>query len=194
MSGGCFQILANPFILASVLWVLLVSTSTSRADIYSYTDKDGVVHFSNVPTETGWKLIIKEKRFDPKSIKYQPLISKISKKYKVDNSLIKAIIRAESNFNPKAVSKVGARGLMQLMPETAEELNVNDSFNPKENIEGGVKYFKYLLDRFKGELPLAIAAYHAGESTVRKYNGIPPYSSTKKYVKNVLKFFKEYQR
>ena len=186
--------MANPFILASVLWVLLVSTSTSRADIYSYTDKDGVVHFSNVPTETGWKLIIKEKRFDPRSIKYHPLISKISKKYKVDNSLIKAIIRAESNFNPKAVSKVGARGLMQLMPETAEELNVNDSFNPKENIEGGVKYFKYLLDRFKGELPLAIAAYHAGESTVRKYNGIPPYSSTKKYVKNVLKFFKEYQR
>ena len=177
-----------------ILGVLFIFTHGIYADIYKFTDEKGVVHFTNVPTHSKWKLIIKEKRFDPRSIKYQPLISKVSKKYALDDALIRAIIRVESNFNPKAVSTAGAQGLMQLMPKTAEELEVKNPFNPEENVEGGVKYFKYLLDRFDDNIPFAIAAYHAGESSVRKYDGIPPYDSTQKFVKMVLKYFDQYKK
>lgn len=186
--------MVSRFFFPLILGALLVFPSKSRGDIYSFTDKDGVVCFTNVPTEPGGKLIIKEKRLDPRSIKYKHLISKISKKYVVDDALVKAIIRVESNFKTKAVSKAGAVGLMQLMPKTAEEMEVKNPFNPEENIEGGVRYLRYLLDRFKDNLPMAIAAYHAGEGAVTKHNGIPPFNSTQRYVKMVLKHFKKYKR
>ncbi|MEW6615408.1 MAG: lytic transglycosylase domain-containing protein [Thermodesulfobacteriota bacterium] len=194
MFKKCSTKKANLFNLILVLGILSISYSISLADIYSFTDKNGVVHFTNVPTDPRYKLIIKEKHFDSRSINYGSLISKISDKYMVDDTLVRAIIKAESDFNHKAVSNKGAMGLMQLMPGTAEDMDVNNPFDPEENIEGGVRYFKWLLDRFKDNLPLAIAAYHAGGDAVIRYSGIPPFDSTQKYVKQVLKYFKEYKK
>ena len=125
---------------------------------------------------------------------YYPIIIKHSKRYGVDPLLVKAVIMAESGFNPNAVSQVGAQGLMQLMPKTARYLGVEDSFNPEHNIQGGVKYIKRLLDRFNGDVQLALAAYNAGSRNVRKYRGMPPYPETKKYVKKVRHLHSDYKK
>ncbi len=125
--------------------------------------------------------------------RYQPLILEAAYRYKLEPAIIKAIIMAESGFNPKAVSEVGARGLMQLMPRTARSLGVEDSFKPAHNIEAGARYFKYLLDQFDGEIKLALAAYNAGGFNVRKYGGIPPFKETKFYINKVLKYYEAYR-
>ena len=124
---------------------------------------------------------------------FHPIIMQVSMRHNVDPALVKAIILAESRFNPKAVSYRGARGLMQLMPRTARGLGVQDSFNPEHNINGGVKYFKRLLDRFDGDIKLALAAYNAGARKVLKYNGVPPYNQTKKYIKRVFFYYEYYK-
>ena len=124
---------------------------------------------------------------------YQLLIIDAAYRYKVEPAIIKAIIMAESGFNPKAVSRVGARGLMQLMPRTARSLGVKDSFKPAHNIDAGVRYFKYLLDQFDGEIKLALAAYNAGSYNVRKHGGIPRFKATKFYINKVLKYYKAYR-
>lgn len=115
------------------------------------------------------------------------MIEDASAKYGVDSKLIKALVQQESGFNPNAKSKAGALGLMQLMPSTAKGLGVTDPMNPKQNIEGGVKYFKSMLDRFHGNTILALAAYNAGPNAVSKYDGVPPYKETQNYVKSILK-------
>jgi len=125
--------------------------------------------------------------------RYQLLILEAAYRYKVEPAIIKAIIMAESSFNPKAVSRVGARGLMQLMPRTARSLGVEDSFRPAHNIDAGVRYFKHLLDQFDGEIKLALAAYNAGSFNVRKYGGIPPFKATKFYINKVLKYYETYR-
>jgi len=125
--------------------------------------------------------------------RYQRLIIDAAYRYKVEPAIIKAIIMAESGFNPKAVSRVGARGLMQLMPRTAKSLGVEDSFKPAHNIDAGVRYFKYLLDQFDGEMKLALAAYNAGSYNVRKYGGVPPFKETKFYIYKVLKYYEAYR-
>jgi soluble lytic murein transglycosylase-like protein len=174
----------------------LAAFSHSFADIYKYVDEEGVIHFTNVPTDGKYKLILKEKRVQfnlgPNFQKYDPVILKTAEKHSVDYALVKAVIRAESNFNPTAISRVGARGLMQLMPGTAYALRVNDSFHPEDNIEGGVRYLRYLLNLFRGDLPLALAAYNAGEKAVFRYRGIPPYQETRTYVRRVLHYFQEF--
>jgi len=142
-------------------------------------------------------LILKEKRIlfqaNLDVTKYDELINKAANKFKLDSALIKAIIKAESNFNHRAVSRVGAQGLMQLMPKTASSMNVEDSFHPEKNIEGGARYLRYLLNTYKGNLDLALAAYNAGEKAVAKYNyNIPPYRETQNYVKRVYSFYKSY--
>lgn len=124
---------------------------------------------------------------------YHPIIIAASDKHQVDAALIKAIIMAESNFNPFAVSQKGAVGLMQLMPETADDLGVEDLFDPAHNINGGVKYLKQLLMQFNGDIQLAIAAYNAGSKTVQAYGGIPPFKSTQSYVNRVYEYYQYYK-
>jgi soluble lytic murein transglycosylase-like protein len=125
--------------------------------------------------------------------RYHHIVLEAAARYQVEPEIIKAIIMAESGFNPKAVSKVGARGLMQLMPRTAKFLGVKDSFKPDYNIDAGVRYFKQLLDQFDGKVKLALAAYNAGLNNVRKYGGIPPFKATQIYVDKVLKYYEAYQ-
>lgn len=124
---------------------------------------------------------------------YDIFIAQLSKKYKVDFHLIKAIIQTESGFNPYAVSSKGARGLMQLMPETAQRMNVSNLFDPKENIEGGIRYLKYLVSLFDDDLELSLAAYNAGEKVVSQFRGIPPYPETADYVKKVMALYHAYK-
>ncbi len=124
----------------------------------------------------------------------QPVILEASERYKVDHAIIRAIIMAESSYNLMAISKKGAEGLMQLMPNTARELGVTDSFNPTQNIHAGVRYYKKLLRRFKGNVRLALAAYNAGSRNVMEYNGIPPFKATHSYIKKVLYYQRYYQQ
>jgi len=189
----------NPLFLVPV--VLFFMASLCYADIYKYTDPEGVIHLTNVPTEPDvpYVLVMKEKRviFQLKGdiALYDDLIARASEKYRVDSALVKAIIKTESNFNHRAVSPVGARGLMQLMPSTAASLQVKDSFHPETNIDGGVRYIRYLMNLFNGNLPLVLAAYNAGENAVIRHNNrIPPYPETQIYVKRVLNYFDGYNK
>jgi soluble lytic murein transglycosylase-like protein len=124
---------------------------------------------------------------------FEPIITQCSSDYGVDRSLVKAVIHAESSYNPQAVSRKGAQGLMQLMPGTAQDLKVVNSFDPQDNIRGGVRYLRFLLDTFRGDVALALAAYNAGLSKVARYGGIPPYEETRNYVSRVLALQKNYQ-
>ena len=124
---------------------------------------------------------------------YHMFIIQTASHYQIDPALIKAIIMAESGYNTKAISKKGAKGLMQLMPRTAQSLGVEDIFNPHQNITGGVQYFKQMVNRFNGDVKLALAAYNAGSRNVRNYNGVPPFKATRSYIKKVFKFYQIYK-
>ncbi len=125
-------------------------------------------------------------------MRFESLIHEAAEKHQVDVALVKAVIRTESYFNPNATSRVGASGLMQLMPQTARRYGVTDLYSPRQNIEAGVRHLKYLLQRYPRQLHLALAAYNAGEKAVERYQGIPPYPETREYVKKVLKFHELY--
>lgn len=124
-----------------------------------------------------------------KARKFNPYINQYARQYRIDRNLIKAVITAESCFKVKALSHAGAQGLMQLIPATAKRFGVKNSYKPQQNIRGGTKYLRFLMDRFKGDLKKVIASYNAGEGAVDRYKGIPPYKETKQYVKNVLKVY-----
>jgi len=185
-------------IFSLALIVLFGVVLPVEADIYRYIDGNGVMHFTNVPTSSiqNYKLFLKEKpqitnRYSTE--KYDSLISDASERHGVSFPLLKAIIKAESDFDPHAVSKKGATGLMQIMPENFKPLGIRDPFDPWENINAGARYFKQMYDRFKGKLALSLAAYNAGPTAVDRYKTIPPYEETEEYVRRVLKYYYNYK-
>jgi hypothetical protein len=123
----------------------------------------------------------------PEIVEIEAHIREVAVRYDIPPILVAAIVEAESEFNPRAVSRRGARGLMQLMPGTASSLQVSDTFDPYENIEGGVRHLRGLMDRYHGNLPLVLAAYNAGEQAVMAYGGVPPYRETRRYVSRILR-------
>jgi soluble lytic murein transglycosylase-like protein len=136
-----------------------------------------------MPTPAGWVLVSTEFKLPPSA--YDHLIDEAARRYGMNPDLIRAVIRVESAFDPLAVSSAGAQGLMQLMPALAEELGVRDAFDPRENIMAGTRYLSYLLDVHKGSIPLALASYNAGPGAVDRYNGVPPFEETRRYVKTI---------
>lgn len=191
-------------IICQICLLSLIKIS-AQADIYRYEDDEGIVHFTDAPTDKRFKIFMRDLRKDRQlrtkfqfassvnPAEYENLISSCATKYGVNPSLIKAVIHTESGYNPNAVSRKGASGLMQLMPGTARSLKVSNSFDPKDNVEGGVKYLRFLLDTFRGDVSLAVAAYNAGLNKVAKYGGIPPYNETRTYVDRVLSYMQSYQ-
>jgi soluble lytic murein transglycosylase-like protein len=183
------------FSLQVILFSVIPLVHSSYADIYSYLDENGIYHYTNMPsTDQRYKLKWRTKKVFVKpsgiytySKSYEEEILKAAKHYNIDPDLVKAIIKVESNFNSTAVSQKGAMGIMQLMPETAQDYSVSNPFNPMENIEGGTKYLRNLMETFGGDLQLVLAAYNAGENAVIKYGfRIPPFAETADYVEKVL--------
>lgn len=165
------------------------------ADIYRYRDKNGVWHFTNIKNDRRYKLYIRSSKKKPSEYirEYENIIKQASRVFKVEPFLIKAVIKAESDFDNRAVSRKGAQGLMQLMPDTANDMEVEDPFSPEENIFGGTRYLSLLLERFKNNKRLALAAYNAGPEAVEEYGGIPPFSETISFVRRVLNYYKQYR-
>jgi len=183
--------------LAFLITALLGASGANAGGIYTYRDERGVVHFTNVRGDARYRPIksrlsglrviappIETHRFDG-------LIGQTARQHRVQPALVKAVIAAESNFNPDAVSRVGAQGLMQLMPATAASLGVLDPLEPDSNVRGGVAYLRAMLDRY-GELEPALAAYNAGPTSVDRYGGIPPFPETQDYVQRVLTYYRHY--
>jgi len=166
-------------ILLTGMFAVELIVPSSTAEMHK---KDGVIYLTSMPLHAGAD-------FE----RYNTVIWKAAERYQVDYALVKAVIKTESNFNPQAVSRAGAKGLMQLMPGTANALGIDNSFHPEDNIQGGVRHLRYLLDLFQGDMRLALAAYNSGEKVVFRYNGIPPYRETRKYIKQVLRYFHNYR-
>ncbi|HEU4346084.1 MAG TPA: transglycosylase SLT domain-containing protein [Candidatus Binatia bacterium] len=177
---------------------LFLVSGLAGADVYVYKDKQGVLIFTNVPTHGGYRRVIRENHVDPSGAAalhnaYEGLIRSAADRHSMDPDLVRAVIKVESDFNSNARSHKGAMGLMQLMPDTARLHNVTDTFNPSENIEGGIRHLKLLLDRFQGNLELTLAAYNAGMKAVEKHGGIPPFAETRDYVRRVLRHYDAYR-
>jgi len=181
-------------VLAAIVWSM---ASPALADIYMYIDSMGVLHFTNTPTSSDYKLYIKERpkpRPPPHTTKkFDPFIREASDKHGIEFYLLKALIKVESDFNPTAVSRSGALGLMQIMPDNVEAFNIKDPFDPWQNIMGGAGYLRQLLQRFDGKLPLALAAYNAGPTVVEQFRRVPPFKETEEYVKKVMTYYNAYK-
>lgn len=194
------------------------SSLPARADIYRCKRSDGTQHYTNIrepgrrcelvvrgskkskprisprKKSSGAKASSSSRSKDPaRYSRYNGLIDEAAQLYQLPDSFIRAVMRVESDFNPKVVSRAGAMGLMQLMPKTARSMGVSDPFDARQNILGGARYLRILANRFKGDLVLTVAAYNAGEGAVQKYEGIPPYKETQRYVRRVLKHYYAYR-
>ena len=183
-------------LLGGVLLVpFLVGLSPADADIYRYVDADGRVQFTDTPTHGRWDMYRKENpSVESGNRSYLDIIRRHAGFYRLEEALVKAVIKVESDYQPRVVSKKGAQGLMQLIPETAKSLNVNNPFDPSENIRGGSEYLRRMLDLFNDDIELALAAYNSGPTTVRQYGGIPPYDETRNYVKKVKRYLEYYRQ
>ena len=194
--------------LPALILILILGATTLApdlfAEIYSYTDGDGVRHFSNVPTSRRYRLCGSELslnssfRFPRYSSgrnanAYDAIIQEACRHYGTSFGLIKAIIHVESGFNPNAVSRAGALGLMQIMPDNLNDFGVLDPFDPRDNVMGGTWYLKQLMKKYNSDLSLSLAAYNAGPEAVNKYGDIPPFPETKNYVQRVLEFYHHYR-
>jgi len=186
----------------------------AQADIYTYTDADGTVHFTNSPggdkryrvyihgngASGGGKSVAPGVTPVPPSdhdiarfTRYDEWIHQAATLYQIPEQLVRAVIRCESDYDPRAVSVSGARGLMQLMPDTAALMQVRDMDDPRENIFGGVRLLRILANEFNGDLTLTIAAYNAGDGAVMRFGGVPPFGETQGYVVNVTKYYRRYR-
>lgn len=195
-------------LIALLIFVSLAGLSTVYAEMYKFTDKDGIVHYTNV-RPSGQKNVrtfsfpcyasdIKCNQLDWENIPlnrsaFDVEIQAAAEVFAVDDALIRAIIHAESAYHPEALSPKGAQGLMQLMPATQKELQVVDVFDPISNIEGGTLYLSRLLDQFNQNVEFAAAAYNAGPGAVREYGGVPPYRETQEYVRRVKILYRRYR-
>lgn len=209
------------------LWLvgalLLLPAAIAWADVYSYTDKEGVVHFTNIKPRgkggtSGWKKVIVSEpdrgskasasrgacarcdripardRSPERFSRYDAHIYEASELYKIPVPLIRAVIKTESDYDPRVVSSMNAKGLMQLMPEVQDEMGVTDVFDPRDNILGGTRLLRILANRYDGDIVLTIAAYHAGMGSLAKYgNTVPPYTKTRQYLKTVLDRYYDYK-
>ncbi len=181
------------------LFLVLLPIEAFSMEIYQYTDASGITHFTNVPTNSRyqkrkWQIYSSQTPSKKqRRAKYDPFIDFEARSQGIEPALIKAMIRVESDFDPEAVSSAGAQGLMQVMPATAQDLQLEDPFDPEDNIRGGTRYLRYLLDRFESDVTLALAAYHAGPGNVARYGAVPPITQTVRYVKDVLRFYKFYR-
>jgi hypothetical protein len=178
-------------ICVAVLLFLFFSQSVFADVIYYHKGEDGVMHFTDMPVSKEYKVFRifgVPVRTDRDSI--DRLVREASTRYKMDEQLVHAMIQTESAYDSSAVSSAGARGLMQIMPETGQDLGLESPFDPAGNIDAGVRYIRSLLDRFES-LPLALAAYNAGPGTVDRYGGIPPYAETRSYVGKVMKLYEK---
>jgi soluble lytic murein transglycosylase-like protein len=199
----------------SLLAVVLLGAATAllagvaSADIYTYTDADGVVHFTNKPKDGKYKLYLKstERRSKRGNVtpvmpsdrsverftRYDTWIRQAATLYQIPEELVRAVMKVESDYDPRAVSPAGAMGLMQMIPETALRMQVRDPFDPRESIFGGTRYLRILANTFNGDLAMTIAAYNAGEGAVARYNGVPPYEETQFYVTQVISYYRRYR-
>jgi soluble lytic murein transglycosylase-like protein len=202
--------------------LLLVGDRSARADIYQWTDAEGVVHFTNIPPrgagKRGWKKVMVEApqagskaaarrgrcercdavpaadRSPERFHRYDEHIHEASELYKIPVALIRAVIKVESDYDPRVVSAFGARGLMQLMPSVEQDMGVRDVFDPRDNILGGTRLLRWLANRYDGDLVLTIAGYHAGAGSLKKFgNTVPPYENTRKYLRMVLDRYERYR-
>jgi hypothetical protein len=207
---------AGKMLLATAMAILFYGQSPVRADMYTYVDSKGTRYYTNVPasTTTSCRLYQRDEKaiskpsnqnwpevrvggrhdFSKSSAVYDQHIKQSGYRYNVDPQLIKAIIKAESGFDCYARSQKGAQGLMQLMPGTARDLNVSNSFDARANIDGGTRYFRTMLDTFNGNIPLSLAAYNAGPNLVKRTNQMPQIPETVEYVQRVLQHYKGYKR
>ena len=202
------------FLTTTIILVAMTISASPLADIYTRTDKNGTVHFTNQrpkgKARGKYKVFLKTppnrkarpgvvpipaRSRDPERFtRYDSSILEASRIYAVPEAFIRAVIMVESNYDPRVVSYAGAEGLMQLMPGTAKRMNVQNSFDPHDNIMGGTRYLRFLANMFGGDMVLTIAGYHAGEGAVMKYGGVPPYTSTHGYIKRVLKHYHEFKK
>ena len=220
--GRCISIYykdaaASAAVIMALLCLVCIPCMASAGEIYSFVDDNGIIHFSNAPDDPRYSPAETEKRKRPatfrkmkhcrktraraasagirsiKSPEISGLISEAAGRHGIDPALVKAIIEVESGGRTNARSPKGAVGLMQLMPETARDMGVRDRTDSHQNIQGGTGYFRSLLEKFNGDIVLALAAYNAGPASVEKYKGIPPYLETVRYVRKVLEAWNRYR-
>ena len=185
----------NIAFLVVLLMSLFVVIPPADADIYRYVDASGRVHFTDTPTHGRYDMYMKEETpVKASNRSYLDIIRRHATSYRLEEALVKAVIKVESDYQPRVVSRKGAQGLMQLIPQTAKDLKVSNPFDPYENIRGGSEYLRMMLDLFNNEVELALAAYNSGPSTVKRYGGIPPYDETQKYVKKVKRYLDYYRQ
>lgn len=185
--------------------LLLLLPNIGQAEIYRYIDPQGRLLLSKIPrtgkqyiplikTENGWVPKTEQGLSRNNQKNFAQYVQNAAQQHRLPYQLIHAVITVESAYNPEAISHAGAQGLMQLMPATAKRFGVDNPFDPEENIEGGSRYLKHLLQLFEGDVKLALAAYNAGENAVQRYgNRIPPYQETREYVQKVLKTYQKYR-
>ncbi len=185
------RLLPQIFCAIAVICSVLGLPAAGFGDIYRYVDENGVVQFTDTPTAGHFRFHRKERGAGGS---VTDLITHYASMYGLDTSLVKAVIKVESDYDPMAVSSKGALGLMQLIPETAKDMNVVDPMSPDQNIAGGTRYLRLMLDQFGGDLELGLAAYNAGPGNVKRYGGIPPFDETIRYVEKVKKYLRYYRQ